>query len=311
VSLTTKRKVCDDEAEPLLEWARREGVELSHCSDCLSAETNPLVVPPPSDSEERQQPRPATATELTAFSWGYWGWGNTVPQFREAADAAEAVRGFEPPAFADVRFRRSVRAPGFDGSAFEKSVGPELYRWFNGLGNASIETGERKVRIANPADADRLLDYIIEQAAMSRRVLFFCSCRVEQELPCHRHEVASLLVQAARNRKVGLTVIEWPGGEPESREVRLTPTQWNGVTAKSVPLGNALPSAGLATLPWGSIVRLRSGAKVRDIVAGPARFEDQWRLVILDTPDSDAEGRGLETRAREFRDRYLCNARRT
>lgn len=74
------------------------------------------------------------------------------------AAAAEAARGFEPPAFADVRLRRSVRAPGFNGAAFEKTVAPERYRWLSGLGNACIETREsgahRHLRGARVLQAD-------------------------------------------------------------------------------------------------------------------------------------------------------------
>jgi hypothetical protein len=34
---------------------------------------------------------------MTMFSWGYYGWGNATAQFVQAADAAEAARGFAPP----------------------------------------------------------------------------------------------------------------------------------------------------------------------------------------------------------------------
>ena len=33
---------------------------------------------------------------ITLFSWGYWGWGNSVNKFIEATDAVEAARGYSP-----------------------------------------------------------------------------------------------------------------------------------------------------------------------------------------------------------------------
>ena len=140
------------------------------------------------------------AKPITAFSWGYWGWGTAVPQFLKAASLAEAEHGFRPPAFADVRVNRSVRAPGFRDGALEALVGAERYRWFKGLGNANIGTASNRIRIAAPADAQLLLDYVLEQAAANRRVLFFCSCDVVR-MKCHRFVVATLLLQAARARK--------------------------------------------------------------------------------------------------------------
>ena len=61
---------------------------------------------------------------ITIFAWGYYGWGSHTRRLVEAVDAAEAGRGFEPPVFVDVRIRRSVRAAGFTGPAFEKLLGP-------------------------------------------------------------------------------------------------------------------------------------------------------------------------------------------
>ena len=59
----------------------------------------------------------------TLFTWGYYGWGNHTPSLVEAVDAVETERGFQPPIFVDIRLRRSVRAAGFTGQAFERLVG--------------------------------------------------------------------------------------------------------------------------------------------------------------------------------------------
>ncbi len=229
---------------------------------------------------------------LTAFSWGYWGWGTTVPRFLEAAAAAEAARGYAPPAFADVRLRRSVRAPGFRDSAFESAVGPRRYRWFKRLGNGAIETGERgAVWIADPTESEALLEYVEQQARERRRVLFFCACELLEDdgTPrCHRRLVADLLLASARRRDVGLTLVEWPGGEPEEREVVLR--SWDGNRGQTVQLGSTLPENGLATLPWFSLVRLRVGGETRAILSGPAAFKrGHWALPVLERADGEDE----------------------
>lgn len=217
----------------------------------------------------------------TAFSWGYWGWGTAVPRFLEAAAAAEGARGFDPPAFADIRLSRSVRAPGFRDNAFEAAVGRERYRWFKGLGNAAIATNESGViRIAEPGQTEDLLDYVILQARANRRVIFFCACEYLERngAPlCHRALVATLLLETARRRSLPLTVVEWPGGDPEDREVEIP--SWKGWNRVALPLGSELPRDGLATLPWYSFVRVRVGSERRAILSGPARFTGgEWRI---------------------------------
>lgn len=67
------------------------------------------------------------------FSWGYYGWGNHTDRLVEAVDAVEESRGFRPPVFVDIRIRRSVRAVGFNGTRFEKLLGPERHRWMPSL----------------------------------------------------------------------------------------------------------------------------------------------------------------------------------
>ena len=79
----------------------------------------------------------------TIFSWGYYGWGNHTSRLVEAVDAVETGRGFEPPLFVDIRIRRSVRAVGFTGSAFETLLGKDRHRWMRSLGNKFIETRTR------------------------------------------------------------------------------------------------------------------------------------------------------------------------
>jgi hypothetical protein len=63
---------------------------------------------------------------------------------------------------APIRFSQSVRAPGFSGGAFGKTVGTNRYRWMKLLGNANIGTGKRGARIANPAGIEELLQLVID-----------------------------------------------------------------------------------------------------------------------------------------------------
>jgi hypothetical protein len=95
---------------------------------------------------------------LTLFTWGYWGWGNATRELVRAVDAAEARSGFEPPLFVDIRILRSVRAVGFNGTNFERLVGPHRYRWLRDLGNLTVLEGRGgKVRIKDPNAAATLL----------------------------------------------------------------------------------------------------------------------------------------------------------
>ena len=101
--------------------------------------------------QNQQEFDPVTTT---LFTWGYYGWGNHTPDLVEAVDAVETSRGFQPPIFVDIRIRRSVRAAGFTGAAFEKLLGQERHRWIKSLGNKQIETRTRPgIEIADPAAA--------------------------------------------------------------------------------------------------------------------------------------------------------------
>src|SRR5438045_3133035 len=66
---------------------------------------------------------------LTAFTWGYWGWGSHTKEFVRMVDAIERDRGWQPPLFVDIRFSRSVRAVGFRQDLFERVTGQHRYKW--------------------------------------------------------------------------------------------------------------------------------------------------------------------------------------
>ena len=94
---------------------------------------------------------------ITAFTWGYWGWGTHAEDFVRNVDAVERARRWRPPRFVDIRIRRTVRAPDFQQNAFEKIVGQRRYRWMKTLGNRSILTKRRRMEIADPNAASDLL----------------------------------------------------------------------------------------------------------------------------------------------------------
>jgi len=151
---------------------------------------------------------------LTLYTFGYWGWGNHTARLVKGVDAVERHRGYRPPLFVDIRIHRAVRAKGFAGNAFERTVGKRRYRWMPELGNRSVLPGQRsdRIRIARPAAAADLLLLARAAAKDRRHVIFFCSC--EQPRGCHRLTVARLVLKEAQRRGVRLMVEEWPGAVP-------------------------------------------------------------------------------------------------
>ena len=244
-------------------------------------------------------------TSLTMFTWGYGGWGSSTRQLKEAVDAVEHARGFDPPYFVDLRIRRSVRAEGFRENAFEKTVGKARYRWMPSLGNNQIErrNGPR-VQIDEPAAVEELLGIALRRNAKRQRLLIFCQCRLpgrpRAHDRCHRAEVASLLLKAAARRNVSLTIAEWPGGRPQSRVLETRDLQVerakNG--ARNVFLGKGQPSVDLLALPWRSLVHLKSpGASVRAI-ADPAVYRGgKWLLPIPFGADDQLDASALRKKS--------------
>jgi hypothetical protein len=227
----------------------------------------------------------------TLFTWGYYGWGNHTEELVVAVDAVETSRGFEPPIFVDIRFRRTVRAKGFQGSNFEKLLGQSSHRWMKGLGNKFILTRTGPiVQIADPSAANELLDLALESATHKQRLLFFCSCqwpKFDGEPACHRTTVAELVLKAARKRSAALEIVEWPGGKPKQIELDVTPEVFAAVRRgrKTVPLCKQPDLPEVAGLPWCSTVTLKSNAETLHRVVGPAiRQPDQWVLPIMSDP---------------------------
>ena len=220
---------------------------------------------------------------ITAFTWGYWGWGTHAADFVHNVDAVERVRGWRPPRFVDIRIRRTGRAPDFHQDALAKIVGQGRYRWMKSLGNRSIVTRKTRMEIADPKAANELLEHILQAHDRKRRVIFFCAC----EFPgnCHRATVARLLLKAAHRRGIRLTVAEWPGGEPTTAELRTSPQivkkVLRGATRVALPKLSLKDRRNFMALPWCSRLKLLSDKRSIAIVSGPAKIGREWFLPIL------------------------------
>ena len=233
--------------------------------------------------------------QLTIFSWGYYGWGNATPQLLQAVDAVETARGFEPPIFVDTRIRRSVRARGFNGSAFEKLLGTGRHKWMRSLGNKAVLDRDNRdplaIELAEPQAAAELFDFALSSAAQNRRLLFFCSCQWPQwdRGLCHRTEIARLLLGVADKRGLGVQVVEWPGGDPEHIDLETSPEIFSAVRKgrKTIPLKESVDLQRMAELPWGSIATLRARGEEVHRVVGPAiRQQETWALPVLATGEN-------------------------
>jgi hypothetical protein len=229
-----------------------------------------------------------TVTKTTIFTWGYYGWGNHTPQLVEAVDAVERSRAFDPPLFVDIRIRRTVRAKGFQGNAFDKLLGQDRHRWMKSLGNKFIQTRTGpNIQIADPAAADELLDLAVDLARRKQRLLFFCSCqwpRCDGEIACHRTTVAELVLKAAKKRGVPVEIVEWPGGEARQIGLDVTPQVFAAVRKgrMTVPLVNEPDLADVAGLPWCSIATLKADGEKLHRVVGPAISQTTgWALPVL------------------------------
>jgi len=223
---------------------------------------------------------------VTAFSFGYEGWGPHTQELLRALDSVERARGYAPPLLVDTRIRKTVRAEGFRGNAPNRLLGAR-YQWMPELGNRSILTKEQEIVIDDPSAVGKLLDFILDSSRQNRRVLFFCSCGPIEI--CHRQIVGSLLLEEARRRGVDLEVVEWPGGSPMMLTLPVSEEVLTKVAKgrKSVPLEG--DSSHWFATPWYSTVVLTAGDRALPISVGPARWRDGWILPVLATADEPQE----------------------
>ena len=224
---------------------------------------------------------------VTAFTWGYWGWGHAAPQFVRAAGALERKRGFKPPVFVDVRLSRSVRAPAFRDRAFERAMGPKRYVWIPKLGNKRFRTGGMELQ--DETGARDLLDVIVSASKESKRVIFFCACESPIAVDgCHRYLARDALLREGKRARMPLTVQEWPGTAPSGEVDLLVNADEACADALDrkrdwIPLPATVKVADLAGLPFGALVRFATGGGPVHVLAGQVLFrKGRWHLRRLD-----------------------------
>jgi hypothetical protein len=224
--------------------------------------------------------------------------------------------------FVDVRLSRSVRAPGFNGRAFENALGKSRYRWLEGLGNLAVKEGGA-MRIKEPAEALTLLEIAKTSARLRRRILFFCSCKfpgVEGQNCCHRVVVARLVLEAAASQGLAAEIAEWPGGEPDSDGVKMELPK--AVFAKArrggtfIPVEESTPLAEIAGLPWFSLVNVHESGNEEQppfsVLSGPARYvKGKWQLPIYQYIREDMPFDEIPKYVKEARQRFGFGYRRT
>ncbi len=258
----------------------------------------------------------ARSARWTAFSWGYWGWGSSIPELVQAFDAVEHSRGFGVPLFVDVRAKQAVRSEGFAGprSRFEVTLGRARYRWLPDLGNRAIQTGRGPMRLIAPEAVHELLGVVLRAREERRRVVFFCSCESPSSFPnCHRRLVGGHLEKAAAQLRVPLEVEEWPGGHPGTRTVALRVSGDEldalGRGKLAIDLGPKRPSPALLSLPVGSVLRLQAGGLhgFASVCAAVAR-RGRWELPLYLRPFERRDtARDLLAQATRMRSRQGLN----
>lgn len=224
---------------------------------------------------------------LKLFSWGYYGWGNATKQLIKAVDGVEQGRGFQPPIFVDIRIRRSGRATGFVGSAFENLLG-DRHLWMPKLGNKRILSRKGKsIQIAQPEAVDELLDLALKADKEKRRLIFFCGClwaKCEGKNACHRAAVTDLMIAAARKRKIPVSVVEWPGDERRRNRMELRAAEFRAVLkgARFVPVPRQVQPEDLKGPAWGSILTFACAKEAVHRLVGPLIWrKNRWHVQIL------------------------------
>lgn len=242
---------------------------------------------------ETDRGRRQAVAKLTLFSWGYSGWGSSIPQLLACLAAAERTRGFKEPILVDIRLRRKVRAEGFRENALGEVLGPDRYVWMPALGNANIGTAAPwSVKIAEPRAVSDLIDVAIAAKRDHRRVLFFCACKSPDRAGhCHRRRVGTLALAAAHRGGLSLEVVEWPGEHVKTNP--LPAFEVSARTIKAVLGGAKFAAVGdfedqrdlgrAASLPWGTPAVLRAGQLACTVWTGPVHFRlGDWALPVID-----------------------------
>jgi hypothetical protein len=134
-----------------------------------------------------------------------------------------------------------------------------------------VEEGRKGIEIKNPVGAKQLLQIALDHP--TRRVIFFCSCKFPA--PCHRSVIGELVMKYAKKRQAPVSVIEWPGGEPDAITIDVSAAelrQFRRGKKKSMPVPSSITLAHAAALPWGTIATIQAGEEQMKFLVGPASF---------------------------------------
>ncbi len=147
--------------------------------------------------------------DVGIFSFGYWGWGNRVPEMKRLyAKHNNGLRG-RGIKWVDVRIRRSVRAKGFNGVTPERLLGKGNYVWIREFGNENILKGKDGVKILDfDGGFERLTKEVGDCRKRNLDLVLFCSCDHNQ---CHRFT----LIKRLKRRRIASARVygEYPHGE--------------------------------------------------------------------------------------------------
>jgi hypothetical protein len=90
-----------------------------------------------------------------------------------------------------------------------------------------------------------------------------------------------LLLAEAKRIGRPIRIVEWPGGAPIRRILRVEQSIYQEAsTLVSVPLWQSRIQPEVLNLAWRSILDIRSENKRFPIISGPAEYRNGWRLPI-------------------------------
>jgi hypothetical protein len=157
-----------------------------------------------------------------------------------------------------------------------------------GLGNQAVVTKTGPpIQIDDPKAADELLRLAQAAAKERRRIIYFCGCpfaKLDGAVHCHRWEVGSLVLKAAKRRGVAIELVECPGGEPTEIELELDRKLFRSVVndRMTIPTGGPHEPGPLARPAWGSVLTMTHGHEMVHRLVGPMMpSRDGWNHQVL------------------------------
>jgi len=110
---------------------------------------------------------------------------------------------------------------------------------------------------------------------------------------------------AAGRRKLNVEIIEWPGGEPVSLRLEVSPDVFNKLArgGKTIPLPPSADLAIFAGLPWYCNVNVQCGPHELDTLCAPAAYSAKagWHLKVFASADAPVDSKVRATRMLQYR----------